>query len=215
MADQVTELESAILQRAKRLAAEFRERAEHSRDKILRDAHERLHLQEEREVLLAKARAERAYRRKVQANELRFQKEMDHLRWDLVEGILEQLTDKIRDLTEDEERYLPVLSALLAAGVKALDQPHLIAEVNAHDLELLSPIWERFATEAVPGRQITLGTTAIETLGGVLIRSKDNRLRLDNTFEGRRERLASQLHQVIIQRLLPERRTEKGIGGAI
>jgi V/A-type H+-transporting ATPase subunit E len=215
MADQVSELESAILHRAKRLAAEYRERAEHSRDNILRDAQERLHLREEREVLLAKVKAERAYHRKVQANELRFQKEMDHLRWDLVEGILEQLADKMRELTEDEERYLPLLSDLLITGVEALDQPHLIAEVNARDLELLTPIWERFVSAAVPGRQIVLSTTAIKTLGGVLIRSNNNRLRLDNTFEGRRERLASQLHQIIIQRLLPDRRIEDGIGGAI
>ena len=215
MADQVSELESAILHRAKRLAAEYHERAEHSRDNILHDAHERLHLREEREVLLAKARAERAYHRKVQANELRFKKEMDHLRWDLVEGILEQLADKMRKLTEDKERYLPVLSDLLTTGVEALDQPHLIAEVNARDHELLTPIWERFVSEAVPGREVTLGTTAIDTLGGVLIRSNDNRLRLDNTFEGRRERLANQLHQIIIQRLLPDRPIEDSIGGVI
>ena len=56
--DQVKELETAILKRAHRLASEYRGRAEHSRDNILRDAHERLRLREDREVLLAKAQAE-------------------------------------------------------------------------------------------------------------------------------------------------------------
>ena len=52
--DQVEELEQAILAQANRLASEYRERAERSRDNILREAGERLHLREEREVLLAK-----------------------------------------------------------------------------------------------------------------------------------------------------------------
>ena len=42
--DQVKELETAILERAHRLASEYRQRAERSRDNILRDAHERLRL---------------------------------------------------------------------------------------------------------------------------------------------------------------------------
>jgi len=74
--DQITELEAAILQRANRLAAEFRQRAERSRDNILREASDRLRLREEREVLLAKALAERAYRRQVQASELKLRAQM-------------------------------------------------------------------------------------------------------------------------------------------
>ena len=111
-----------------------------------------------------------------------------------MEGVLEQLDDKVQELSNDNDRYLSVLSELLAAGVKTLDQQHLIAEFNAHDLKLVTPIWDEFVNGAIPGRKVELGSNAIETLGGVLIRSSDNRQRLDNTFEGRRERLASQLH---------------------
>ena len=42
------------------------------------------------------------------------------------------------------------------------------------------------------------------SLGGILVRSDDNRIRVDNTFEGRMERLGRGLHQIIIERLLPE-----------
>ncbi len=51
--NQVEELEAAILARADRLATEYRERAQRSRDRILREAADQLHLREEREVLLA------------------------------------------------------------------------------------------------------------------------------------------------------------------
>ncbi|MEJ1354996.1 MAG: V-type ATP synthase subunit E family protein [Candidatus Sedimenticola sp. (ex Thyasira tokunagai)] len=201
--DQVNELELAILSRANRLAVEYRERAEHSRDNILRDAHEKLHLREEREVLIAKSKAERSYRRQVQSNELKLHKEMDHLRWNLVEGVLERLTDRMQALADKEQEYLPLLKAFIHKGTREFEQRELVVEVNARDLERLQSIWENFAQEAAPDKQLTLSTTPTETLGGVLIRTEDNRIRLNNTYEGRLERLSDHLHQVIIERLLP------------
>jgi len=211
MTEQVSALETAILQRAEQLAAEYRERAQRSHDNILREAHERLQLREEREVLQAKARAERAYRRKVQANELKFNAEMDHLRWSLVEGVLAQLTDKMQALADDQAAYLPVLSALLAAAAGGMREQRLVAEVNSRDLARLQPIWGQFS-KAAADKQISLSPTPIETLGGILVRTEENRVRLDNTFEGRKERLASQLHLIILQRLLPDGQTQDTAG---
>jgi V/A-type H+-transporting ATPase subunit E len=37
----------------------------------------------------------------------------------------------------------------------------------------------------------------------MLISSQDGNIRLENTFEGRRERLRFRLHQIIVKRLLP------------
>ena len=203
--NQVEELESAILARANRLAAEYNTRAERSRDNILSSASERLHLREEREVLLAKAKAERAYRRRVQANELKLHKEMDHLRWNLVQGIQEQLGARMQKLASDRDRYQPLLQALLVKSVEAIERDELVAEVNARDLEWLPAAWEQL-TAAVKGKRVVLSKTPRQTLGGVLVRSNDNRIRVDNTFEGRLERLARELHQTIIERLLPEGR---------
>ncbi|MES9965463.1 MAG: V-type ATP synthase subunit E family protein [Candidatus Sedimenticola sp. 20ELBAFRAG] len=215
MADQVQELESAILQQAKRLAAEYQERAKRSRDNILREAHDRLHLREEREVLVAKAKSERIYRRKVQASELKFQNELDHLRWDLVEGILEQLADNMNEMRKNQEEYRQLLSELLANAAQNLDTPVLVADVNSDDLKQLTPVWDEFVKNAVPDREISLNPVPIETLGGILLRSEDNRVRINNTFEGRLERLASQLHQIIIQRLLPDRRAHERVSKTI
>jgi len=205
--DQVNELENAILARANRLAGEYRERAEHSREIILRSARERLHLREEREVLVAKARAERAYRRMVQADELNLQKEMDHLRWNLVESVTERLTERMRVFAQQErDQYQALLQALLEKGAQAIERDSLVAEVNRRDLAWLSTIWDDFVEAACPSKTIMLATEPIDTLGGILIRSDDNRIRVDNTFEGRLDRLESRLHQLIIERLLPEAR---------
>jgi V/A-type H+-transporting ATPase subunit E len=199
----VDELESAILARAHSLAAEYRKRAERSRGNILREAGERLHLREEREVLIAKALAERAYRRKVQASELKLHKQMDQLRWNLVQGITERLAESMTTLVADEQRYLPLLRAYIAQGAEAIERDELVAEVNAVDRARLEPTWDRIAAEAAPSKRLKLHPEPIATLGGVLIRSGDNRIRLDNTFEGRLWRLHERLHQQIVERLLP------------
>ena len=204
--DQVEELERTILAHANRLAKEYREGAEQSRDNILREARERLHLREEREVLLAKAKAERAYRRMVQANELQLRKEMDHLRWNLIEGVRERLAERMQALVSNErDRYRALLQALLVQGAEAIERDLLVAEVNQRDLEWLQPIWSDLCDAvAANGKRIQLSTLPIDTLGGILIRSDDNRIRVDNTFEGRLDRLGRRLHQTIIERLLPE-----------
>ena len=201
--DQVNDLESAILARANRLAEEYRERAKRSRDNILREAHERLHLREQREVLVAQARAERAYRRRVQASEIRLRKEMDYLRWSLVEGVREQLVDRIRAFVADEARYLPVLKSFIGAAAAIIESDRLVAEMNAEDVRRLQTGWEAFVVDVAGGKTIELSASPLETLGGVLVRTGDNRIRFDNTFEGRMEQLGTRLHQVIIERLFP------------
>ena len=97
--NQVEALEKAILERAELMANECHSRAEAGRKNILREASERLHLREEKETLLAKSLADRAYLRKVQADELKLQSKMDHMRWNLVQVVVDRLQQKIQALT--------------------------------------------------------------------------------------------------------------------
>jgi len=201
--NQVEELESAILARAERLAAEYNERAERSRDRILREASEQLRLREEREVLVAKSLAERSYRRKVQSSELKLHAHMDHLRWNLVRGVEQRLEENMQAFVHQEDRYFKALQGYLAQAGRLIEQDQLVAELNAHDHQRLQTRWDEFAAEAVPNKRIELAADPIETLGGVRITSQDGRIRLDNTFEGRHERLRQRLHQIIVERLIP------------
>ena len=201
--DQVKELESAILQRADRLAEEYRRQAERSRDTILRETADKLHLREQREVLLAKAKSERAYRRKVQANELRLHSEMDHLRWNLVEGVRGRLEERLRQFVGEEEAYLELLKELIYQGAEQIERDEVAVELNSRDHEKLAPGWAQWVDGLGLHKKIELHDEPIESLGGALVRSGDNRVRYDNTFEGRLERLESRLHQIIIERLLP------------
>lgn len=201
--NQVQELEKAILARAERLAAEYRERAQRNRDNILRDAAERLRLREQREESIAKSLGERTYRQQVQASELKMQSQLDRMRWNLVTGVQRRLHERIERFKEDEARYLQTLKAYLAQSAAAVEAEELIAHVNAQDYQRLQPTWAEIAEEAAPDKRIRLAPDPIETMGGVLVESADHSIRVNNTFEGRLNRLQSRIQQVILERLLP------------
>jgi V/A-type H+-transporting ATPase subunit E len=202
--NRVEDLEAAILKRAEKLATEYRERAERRRASIVKEAGEQLRLREEHETALAKAQGDLVYLRKVQASELRLKAHMDHLRWGLVQGMEHRLKDRMAALAdEQEDAYLQTLQKYLAQGAQAIERGELIVEVNHRDHQRLMGRWDSFVAAAAPGKTVTLADKPIDTVGGMLIRSQDGNIRLDNTFEGRRERLRSKLHQIIVERLIP------------
>lgn len=203
MVNQVQELEQAILARAERLATEYRERAQRSRDSILREAAERLRLREQREESIAKALGERTFRQQVQANELKMQSQLDRMRWNLVTDVLQQLRGRFEQFKQDEDVYLETLAGYLAEAAAEIESTELIARLNAQDYHRLEPKWAEIARKAAPDKTILLDPEPAQTLGGVLVHSKDGRIRVDNTFEGRLARLQSQIQQVILERLLP------------
>jgi len=200
--NQVQELERAILARAERLAAEYRDRAQRSRDSILREAAERLRLREQREEAIAKGLGERTFRQQVQASELKMQSQVDRVRWNLVKDVERRLTERIEALQEDEAAYLALLQDLLAAAAGQIDGD-LVVTANAQDRKRLAGAWDQICAAAAPGRTVTLAETPIGALAGILVNNPDNTVRVDNTFEGRLERLRPRIQQVILERLLP------------
>lgn len=203
----ILELEHALIARAEALAAEYRARGEASRDRILREVHEKLRLREEREMLAAKALADRSYQQKVQAGELKLQGGLDRLRWTLVQGVMDSARERLNDLARDEGRYLPVLGALLARAAAGIEGAALVARVNRADHARLDARWKDFCEQWVKGREIALDPDPIDCIGGVLVQDAQARVRVDNSFDGRLERMQEELHQVILERLfagLPE-----------
>ena len=79
----------------------------------------------------------------------------------------------------------------------------LVVEANPIDHKRLAATWATLSQIAAPGRRLTLADDPINTLGGVLVRNTDNTMRVDNTFEGRLDRLRQRVQQVILERLLP------------
>ncbi len=201
--NQVEELERALLARAERLASTYREMTQRSRDSILREQAERLRLREQREESIARALGERAFRQQVQASELKMQSQLDRVRWNLVSDVEERLRERLQAHMADEDAYTRTLERYLAQAAAAIEADDLLVEVNAHDHQLLAPQWETIANRAANGKRLRLAERPITCLGGARVASADNRIRVDNTFEGRLERLRARIQQVILERLLP------------
>jgi len=207
----VNDLEKALLERAEKLAHEYRERAQRARQHILEDAHERLHIEEQNEVLAAQADAERLFRRQIQASELKLKSKLDKLRWQLIQSILHELPKRLESTSDDRETYMALLHRLLVQAAENIESTELVAQVNSDDLDYLKPRWDTFSGDIAPGKKIELAPTPLHCSGGVLLRSKDNHIRIDNSFEGRIERFQSTLLQVITERLFAADISQRGL----
>lgn len=200
---QLAALEQAIMARAENLAQQFNDKANRQRDHILRDAAERLHIAEEREVLAAKAEAERLFRRVTQASELKLQGRLDQLRWELVQTVQGRLKERMQALCADRPGYRKWLVQMVREAAELLPEGELTAEVNTEDLAWLRDEWPDLVSEAAPGRSIRLADQATWGSGGVRLRTADNRAQVDNRFEGRLSRLEARIQRVILQQLFP------------
>ena len=203
-ADDISGLENALEERARKLSEEHLINGRQARELMLAETRQRLQLREEREVLAAKAGAERLYQQRVQAAELDLRAGLDRLRWELINAALPKLNERLVVLAADEAHYLPLLRNYVSESAQAIERDELVANFNARDLQRLQQDWAQFAAEAAPGKHLTLSPDPLNCIGGVLIVSADRAIRCDNTFEGRMERLAETLQGVIAERLLPQ-----------
>lgn len=200
---QIQALENAIMVRAKELAQEFRDKAAHQCDTVLRDAAERLHLAEEREVLAAKAEAERHFRRVTQASELKLQARLDRLRWELVKTVEGRLRQRMEALRKDRSAYRDWLVEMIREAADALPAGELGAEMDADDLDWVAAEWDQLVERAAPGRTIRLAERPCPGDGGIRVHGTDERAQLDNRFEGRLARYRQAIQRTILQRLFP------------
>lgn len=198
---QVSQLEQALLHQAESLAREHLHNAELARARIRGEMEERLRLRSEREVMAAKAEAERLVRQRLQAAETRLAADLDRLRWALTESIFSRMQEALQELVLNEERYHDVLAALLAAAAAQLPLGALVVEAAAGDVAGLQRVWPVLTERVAPGRTLTLATFSQAVQGGIRVRLADGRAQVDQTFEARQERLAEELAGVVMERL--------------
>lgn len=202
--DDVSGLETALAERARKLAGEHLANGRHARERILADTRQRLHIEEEREVLAAKAQAERTLLQRLQAAELDLRAGLDRLRWELADAALAKLPQMLVGFAADEARYLPLLMAYLREAAQSIERDELVARFNAHDLQRLQEDWAQYSDAAAPGKKLALSPEPLDCIGGVLVESAARDIRFDNTFEGRMERLGETLQGAVAGRLMPQ-----------
>lgn len=201
--NRVEELEEAILERAQTLAEEHVQQGERSRERILEDSREKIRLLEEKEILSGQSKAEREYRRLVQARELGLQSELDHMRWDLVQSVMESVQSQLAEMVRDEQAYRPLFERLLIDGAEAIERDRLLARISSADRARYADDWESMVAGLLPGKHITLDGESVEVSGGVWLSDEQGRISVDNTFEGIVQRMDRELLRVVVERLFP------------
>jgi V/A-type H+-transporting ATPase subunit E len=200
----VEDLQNALIARAKTLADQYLIRARRDRDLLLVEAGERSKQRDEREQAAARAGGERAYRQQVQAEELKLRADMDRLRWVHVQAVMDALRERLADVTRDETNYHALLRELIVNAARSIEADALVVQLNTHDYARLNKEWADFVGAAVPGKTLTLSDEPNERSGGAIVRSADDTIRVDNSFEGRIARFEAELEQVIIERLFAQ-----------
>ena len=183
MNTQVEQLENAIHTRDTTLADNHLQAAHEQRDKILAESAKRIQQSEKRETEIAKASAEQAYHRRVQASEIKMQADLDQLRWHLVQSVLTDLQDHFKQLSSQE--IISLFKQYLKHAASLFDSEPLVAIVNEHDHKILASQWDNIVKDIVP---CTLSKMTGHFTGGVLVRNQADRIRVDNTFDGLIER---------------------------
>jgi V/A-type H+-transporting ATPase subunit E len=192
---QIENLEQAILQRAQTLADSHLSSAEQQRQKIMTDSAKRLHRREEQATEEAKTTAEQEYRRLVQASEIKMQAELDKMRWSLIQSTMTALHEQLQKVAQQPEQYLPVLKQYLQQAANSIEAEELEVLVNQQDYDLLAAQWSDFIEQCGIKKSCTLSAEKQAFLGGILVRSRDNRIQVDNSFDGIIERLLDEIYQ--------------------
>jgi vacuolar-type H+-ATPase subunit E/Vma4 len=200
--DQVKALQQAILERAKTLSEEHVEQGKMTRGRIIQDAREKVKLMEQKELLAARLKSEREYKREVQASELRIHAELDRNRWGLVQSMLDKVNRELVVLHGREKDYRPLFENILKQGVRQIGLPCLIAFINSEDMSRFADNWASLVKKCCGDEVvIKLSPEASRCSGGVKLVSEAGDVMIDNTFEGIIGRRDEALQRLIFERL--------------
>jgi len=100
---------------------------------------------------------------------------------DSVEKVFAKSIEKLNDLVRNED-YTKLVTQLLDESVKGLGSSDVIVECNSKDKSVIQSILSKFSGA-------TLSSNTVNCLGGVIVKSKDGSMSLDNTIDARIERL--------------------------
>jgi V/A-type H+-transporting ATPase subunit E len=201
MSRHTEKLEGLLYAQAMSLAEQHLERGRQASAQIKRESEAKLRKLEEGEELRHQIEADQLCRQIIQASKIRLDSEHDRLRWALAQDVLAEVHLRLKKLAENPAEYHKVLEGYLAEAVAAMPEGDLVAELTPHDLESTRPVWARLSEQAAPGRKVTLVALSEPAGGGMLVRSADGKLRVDNTFEGRLARMQDEVLDAIMETL--------------
>lgn len=112
----------------------------------------------------------------------------------MMNEVFQKAFERIEKITSPD-RYKTSIKRLLEEGVDAIASKDLVVSCNKKDGKILKAVAEEVANERKVN--IRVAEEAIESVGGVQVRSSDGTMFYDNTIEARMERLKPLLRKDI------------------
>jgi V/A-type H+-transporting ATPase subunit E len=178
-----------ILEEAKSRAAEIISAAKREAQTML--AATRLGLKEEEELELRRARlsGRSVYEEMLAGGRLRAKRELLEKREQLIKSVIEAAEKEIRAYASSD-KYGKELVKIAVDACKKLGSSRVVIQANSRDLKALEKSKVQIAKElggTDEEASVSFGEP-IQATGGVLVRTMDGKVEIDETFDGRMKR---------------------------
>lgn len=109
--------------------------------------------------------------------------------------ILDEVLTTIRDMPRDEG-YARVLEKLILEGLGVIGSEEALVIPSKQDYELVKHVADRLARNGV---KLSVSEDVVDSVGGVVIVSKDRNTIFNNTFEARLSRVSEEAKRIIFE----------------
>ena len=197
-------LQKEILEQSEKEASAILEQAEKEKNRILQEAREEADKITARTMKKAESEADTVRRRILSGVHLEIKQKSLQQREVLISRIMERVENKLDDLRKSK-KYLPFLENMILEGLIALDVQKV--EIQAGDVEkkilkqqVITSIQKKYKKQC--GKDVTL-TVRNEILSeaGLIIEDDKRRVKFDNRFTARIQRMQNDLRFIILKKL--------------
>ena len=201
-AEGIRALRREILSKARRQAEALIEEAKEEGEVARRQAEEKA--QAIREEILREAQEEAASikQRIVSTAQLEAQRMLLAKREELISQVFAEAQKRLAELRRSDA-YPDVLRRLILEAAAGLGNGELIVWANEEDMAMLNDDFlTRVARELDPETRLRRGDSPVDIDGGVIVERADGRMRYDNSFAARLERLKDELRSQVYRILI-------------
>ena len=194
MSEQVEKIEEIIINEAKEKAENIIAKAKEKAKKVLDEAKREAEKEAEEIINKRKTEAEAEARRILSEAKLEARLKILNAKEQLISEAFDEAIKNLKEFSQSTQ-YKNALEDLIKDAAIIMgggDLEVLLPENTNVDLDL-SKIAKEVGNQTGVKTSLSISKERIRSIGGVIVRSKDRLLTVDNTFEARLERLREQL----------------------
>ncbi len=144
--------------------------------------------EEDREIKEARARGKLIYDEVLAEGRMKAKRETLQKREELLNDVFKKAEDKLRAYVSSK-KYKESILGLTIAACKKLGSEDIVIYANKRDLGTLRKFKDDIARSAVRGGMVEISFgDPIQTIGGVRVSTRDGKVEIDDTFEGKLKR---------------------------